>query len=371
MYAIITVKFASQDIVWRLKMDLITKTDKNFVVKTEIKKDDIVFYNSLNAPFKFYGGLYLDGKFRRMPEDIARSVSSGVFCNHAMTAGVRLRFKTNSSYVAIQAKFGNVVKLPHCTLVGSTGFDLYAKENGQEIHMGSFIPPKDVESGFESVVDFDNRKKREITINFPIFTEVCELYIGLQKGCKLEPVSDYKIQKPIVYYGSSITHGGCASRPGNTYQAMISRRLGCDFINLGFSGNAKGEQEMADYIKDLDMSIFVYDYDHNAPTSEHLRDTHEKMFLTVREKNPSLPIIIMSRPRYQQTANEKERLNIIKQTYQNALDRGDENVYLLTNKELLKIAKGDAIVDKHHPNDLGFYSISIALGKLIKKILKK
>ena len=133
------------------------------------------------------------------------------------------------------------------------------------------------------MIDFDDRKEREITINFPLFTEVCELYIGLQKGCKLEPASEYTHQKPVVYYGSSITNGGCASRPGNTYQAVISRMLDCDFVNLGFNGNAKGEQEIADYIKGLDMSVFVYDYDHNAPTPEHLLDTHEKMFKAIKK----------------------------------------------------------------------------------------
>ena len=349
-------------------MDVITKTDKNFVVKTEIKKDDIVFYNSLSEPFKFYGCFYKDGKFRRLPEDVAKGVSFGVHVYHSMPAGGRLRFKTNSAYVAIQTKYDIICKMPHCTLVGSAGFDLYAKENGQQIHKGSFIPPRDIESGFESVIDFDNRKEREITINFPLFTEVCELYIGLQKGCKLEPASEYTHQKPVVYYGSSITNGGCASRPGNTYQAVISRMLDCDFVNLGFNGNAKGEQEIADYIKGLDMSVFVYDYDHNAPTPEHLLDTHEKMFLTIREKNPSLPIIMTSRPKYQLNKEEKKRLKIIKQTYQNAIDRGDKNVYLLTNKELLKFSKGDGVVDKNHPNDLGFYSIAKAVGGVIKKI---
>jgi hypothetical protein len=75
-----------------------------------------------------------------------------------------------------------------------------------------------------------------------------------------------------------------------------------------------------------------------------------------------------SRPKYQLNKDEKKRLKIIKQTYQNAIDRGDKNVYLLTNKELLKFSKGDGVVDKNHPNDLGFYSIAKAVGGVIKKI---
>ena len=79
---------------------------------------------------------------------------------------------------------------------------------------------------------------------------------------------------------------------------MISRALDCDYVNLGFWGNAKGEEEMANYIATLKMSAFVYDYDYNAPSAEHLQATHEKMFKIIREKQPNLPIVILSAPKY-------------------------------------------------------------------------
>ena len=86
----------------------------------------------------------------------------------------------------------------------------------------------------------------------------------------LKDAPEYRIKKPVVYYGSSITQGGCASKPGSSYESILSRRFDCDYINLGFSGTAKGEDEIVDYIKGLEMSVFVMDYDHNAPTTEHL-----------------------------------------------------------------------------------------------------
>jgi hypothetical protein len=116
------------------------------------------------------------------------------------------------------------------------------------------------------------------------------------------------------------------------YTSIISRELDINYINLGFSGNALAEKEISDYIKGLDMSIFVYDYDHNAPTLEHLQNTHERMFKEIRQAHPNLPIIIASRPKYYLTKEEKVRFKVIKQTYDNAIANGDKNVYLLGGK---------------------------------------
>ena len=128
------------------------------------------------------------------------------------------------------------------------------------------------------MIRFDKKTEREITINFPLYSSVADLYIGLDETAVLKKSLGYKHKKPIVFYGSSITQGGCASRPGNAYESIISRALQTDYINLGFSGNAKAEDEIAQYIKDLDMSVFIYDYDHNAPNLKHLEDTHQRMF---------------------------------------------------------------------------------------------
>ena len=116
------------------------------------------------------------------------------------------------------------------------------------------------------------------------------------------------------------------------------------------------------------MSVFVLDYDHNAPNEDHLRATHEKMFRAVRESNPSLPIILMSRPKHLLNKWEAERLEIITQTYKNALSRGDKNVYLLNNRELTALCGNEGTVDNCHPTDFGFASIAQAVISVIKKI---
>jgi len=346
-------------------MSSIAGIDKNFEVKTNIDKKDIVFYDVDEKPFKVYGVFRENGKYRRMPENVAMSVSEGVYRLHTNTAGGRVRFRTNSSYVAISAEMDGLGKMPHFAFTGSIGFDMYADNT----YVKTFVPPCDAQTGFESVLELGSNEPREITINFPLYSNIKKLYIGLAENSLPEEPSPYKISKPVVYYGSSITQGGCASRPGMSYQSIISRRFNCDYVNLGFSGNARAEDEIIEYISRLDMSVFVYDYDHNAPSVRHLADTHEKMFLSVREKHPELPVIVMSRPKFNLSGEEIERLNIIETTYKNALATGDKNVYFINGRKLTALCRDEGTVDNCHPTDFGFASMAAALGDVMEGII--
>ena len=145
-----------------------------------------------------------------------------------------------------------------------------------------------------------------------------------------------------------------------------------DHINLGFSGNAKGEDDIADYISTLDMEIFVYDYDHNAPSAEHLLKTHEKMFLRIREKNPDLPIILMSTTTLERYCDSrKRRREIIYQTYKNARARGDNNVYFWDGGKEFEPHQDYGTVEGCHPNDYGFFAIASSLENTVNEILKE
>jgi len=343
----------------------ISKIDKNFAVPTGIQREGLVFHDAESAPFKIYG-VYRDGeKFRRLPESVAQATNEGVWRLHANTAGGRVRFVTDSPYIAISARMGDVGKMPHFPFTGSIGFDLYSGKR----YFRTFVPPVDVTDHFEGIRDVEPGL-REYTINFPLYSEVKKLYIGLQEGCRLEAAPEYAVADPVVYYGSSITQGGCASRPGCAYQSIITRTLDCDHINLGFSGNAKGEEAIANYIAGLKMSAFVYDYDHNAPTPEHLAATHERMFQTIRAAQPELPIVMLTRPKYYLEAQEKERLEIVRRTYENALAAGDKNVYFIPGTELLlDLVREEALVDNCHPADGGFISMAHVISQTLRKVL--
>lgn len=347
----------------------ISKIDENFAVKTKVEKEHLCFYDAEDKPFKIYGVKKENGKFRRMPEEVAAKVSDGVYRLHTNTAGGRVRFVTDSPYVAIHAVIEGIPCATHMSVAGITGLDLYAIEEGVEKYIGCFVPPCGMENGYESVVDFEDRRERVVTVNFPLYSDLIKLYIGLEEGALLKEPPAYTYEKPFVSYGSSITQGSCASRPGNCYQHLLTRQFDCDHWNLGFSGSAKAEDAIMDWIKNLDMSVFLYDYDFNTPTVEHLQATHEKMFRAVREAQPNLPIIIMSRPRYYLTDFGKKCMEVIRTTYENAVAAGDNNVYFLDGPTLMADIKSDGIVDHCHPSDSGFLSMARAIAPIFGKLL--
>ena len=353
-------------------MQDIAKIDSNFNVETKIDKEDLKFYDAESKPFRIYGLLREEEGLCRIPRDVAEKVSPGVLALHGHTAGGRIRFVTDSPYVAISAEMKNIGKMCHFALTGSAGFDLYIDEGEGQRYHGTFRPPFDIETGYESVLDFPDRKKRVITIDFPLYSDVKKLYIGLHEQALLDQAPDYRYEGRVVYYGSSITQGGCASRPGNSYQAIISRLLDWDYTNLGFSGNAKGEDAITDYISSLDMQCFVMDYDHNAPSVEHLENTHERMFKRIRERQPELPIVMVTRPKAHLTDVDMLRLAVVERTYQNAVDAGDENVYFVRGCDLIAPELAEvATVDGVHPNDSGFVSMAYGLCKVLKGIYEK
>lgn len=349
----------------------ITKIDKNFAVATKVERANLCYYDMEQEPFKIYGVKKENGKFRRLPEEVAAKVNDGVYSKHTNTAGGRVRFVTDSPFVSIHALIEDIPPYVHLPITGVAGLDLYAADEGVEKYIGTFMPPYGMVGGFESILDFPDKKERVITINFPLYSSLTNLYIGLEEGASLKQAPAYTYEVPVVSYGSSITQGSAASRPGNCYQHFLTRQFDCDHWNLGFSGSAKAEDTIIDWIKQLEMSVFLYDYDHNAPNAAHLESTHEKMFKAIREAQPNLPIIIMSRPKYYLNRDDKKRLEIIRTTYLNAIAAGDKNVYFIDGPTLMGDIKDNGTVDNCHPSDSGFVSMARAIAPVLGEILRK
>jgi lysophospholipase L1-like esterase len=254
--------------------------------------------------------------------------------------------------------------MPHMALAGSAGLNLYIRHEGKIAYYGSFIPDFKKSEGYDSIITFPDRKMREIIIHMPLYCGVKSLEIGLQDGAKLEKWNGYqREEKPVVFYGSSITQGACASTPGTDYASRVSRRFNANYLNLGFSGNAKGEDAMMDYIASLDMSCFVYDYDYNAPNVAHLEKTHYKGYRKVRDANPDLPIVMMSAPNYDRlTQDQTARRDVIAASYERAIAEGDKNVYFVDGKKYFATFNADSCsVDGTHPNDHGFFVMAEAV----------
>lgn len=353
----------------------ITDIDKNFVQQNA--DENTVWIDAKSKPFKLHG-VFFDSErkeFARVPHDVASATSEGVEYLATNTAGGRLIFKTNSSNISIKCTFPNNGIMTHMPLTGSNGFAVYVNN---KFHV-KFSPEWTIFKNDDKQITFTGKAPlptsenlNEVKIYFPLYGGVNELLIGLDDESKIEQANEYKYTKPVVYYGSSITQGGCASRPGNDYQGHIERWLNADFINLGFSGNGKGESIMADYIISLNPSVVVMDYDHNAPDVEYLKRTHYPFYKRIRTALPDTPIIFISMPDfYKNELVNKERREVIKNTHLKSISEGDNLTDFIDGATLFGNEDHDACtVDGCHPNDLGFYRMAKTIYPSVKKFIK-
>lgn len=351
----------------------IEKVDKNFLVDTAINRTDMGWYDPRQPPFTIHGLLWDDQGYKRMDTSVAEKVNAGVSILHRHTSGGRISFETDSEYIAINVKCG-VAKSSTMPLTSYTGFDLYLeREDGSLEFTNVFVPPVTVHNSYQGIFCFGESGVHKVLIHFPLYNTVESLYIGLSRGSKIQAYSPYLSDAPVIYYGSSITQGGCVSRPGNPYPAIVSRLTKMDYLCLGFSGSAHGEKEMADYIASLTISVFVLDYDHNdCDNLERLAEQHRMFYHTVRAAHPNIPIIIMSAPYAARTffrSHPAKSVDIIRKTYEDAKAAGDW-VYFIDGGVLFGADKDAALVDRIHPGDIGHLKMAHAVLQCFEDVAK-
>lgn len=325
------------------------------------------------APFDVYGVYYDadDERLVRMPKAVAEKVNDGVANMYKHTTGGRIRFSTDSDYFGISVEYDSLVTFSHMPCSGTCGFVLIDETEEVDRLVVNMRPEvHGNEHGFNGSVKLKGDKVRNYILYLPTYNDVKSLTMRLKKGAFVGGGKEYEPIAPILYYGSSITQGGCASRPDNMYPARIERDTNIDFIDLGFSGNARGESVMAEYLASLDCSVFVCDYDHNAPTVEHLEKTHYALYENYRKKRPETPILFISRPDIENDPTCNLRKAVIENTYKKAKRSGDKHVYFIDGGKFFKGKyRSKCTVDGVHPNDLGFDKMAKIVGKALAKIL--
>ncbi|MBE6593605.1 MAG: hypothetical protein E7642_06375 [Ruminococcaceae bacterium] len=359
-------------------MESYINIDKNMIVNTTIGDAEVVWLDVKKAPFSLHGfdAPETSPFYRRVPADVAAATSAGVEALSKESTGGRVRFSTNSPYIAIRVKYLAVGRSSHLTLVSSSGFDLFLDGEFGSRFIKEFRNPYDMQDYYEQIIHLDGEVMRSYTINFPVHAVVESIEVGLKPGSAIDAARPYRDIKPIIFYGSSIVHGTAASRPGGTYPCLVSRELNMDFRNIGFSGMAKGERVLAEWMAELPMSVFVCDYDHNAPTSEHLEATHYALYETIRAKNPDLPYIMVTRPDYWTLPRDREsilrRRDIIMRSYLRARETGDKNVYFIDGLSFnVGHHQYDLSMDSVHPNDSGFIRMADTIGTVIRHALER
>ena len=357
----------------------ICSVDPNFRL-ISITEPDVEWHEVSEAEFSLHGVFYDEAVqgFIRMPVDAAKSVSEGVDWLSRMTAGGRLRFVTDSPYVAIQCVAPSIAPMNHMPLTGSHGFALFVDGLYRSMYAPTYrvimnaIDANSDHFAFEGLRPTGSEKMAECLLCFPLYGGVSSLKIGIKKGSKLQRAKDYTYAKPVSFYGSSITQGGCASHPGSDFVNLLSQWLDFDFVNLGFSGNGKAEETMCEYLADLHSSLYVLDYDHNAATPEYLEKTHYPLYETIRKKNPVAPIIFVSKPDYDYDPKSAQRRAIIYASYCKAKAQGDALVWFVDGENMFgSFERNACTVDTCHPTNLGFYRMARALAPVLKEALGK
>lgn len=359
----------------------IERIDQNFAVGAPLEQrfPTIKMY-SLEESGAEVCGLYHKGEngvFCRLPQELLPSLSENIQSLAYNTAGGRVRFRTDSPFVGVKVKLISSFNMRHMPLSGSSGCDIYVGRGSETRHICMACPVATDEAEYEDgafvepAPGIPERKMRDITVTLPLYNGITEICIGIDKDSSFLPPTPYTHGR-VVFYGSSITQGGCATRSGTSYDGFLSRWLDCDVYNLGFSGSARGEKETAEFIVSLKPDVFVMDYDHNAPTAEHLEKTHEPYFKIIRNALPELPVIFISRPNIEVCEGIKDgelRRDIIKRTYNNALAAGDKNVYFIDGNAIFPPDMREfCFVDVVHPNDLGFMYMAKAVEPFLIKI---
>ncbi len=347
--------------------------DPNFRVSSDLP-EGYEYFDPRRAPFRLFGLVPNgEGTYRRLPMDHPASQIEGVRDASGHLSGACVRFSTDSRGLCVlwELEFGGM--MPHFALTGQCGLELFEETDDGVRQVKQLIPAvgtngaKPMQSAFVALPG----GMRHYVLYLPLYNGFRQFSLGFEPGAKIGGGRTPRIEKPMVFYGSSITQGGCATKTGSCYTNLLARRLDAALHCLGFSGRAKGEPAMAECIAAMDMSVFIMDYDHNAPDAAYLAATHEPFFRIIREKQPELPIVLMSRPDFDQDpALCRERRSVILRTYVNALNAGDRHVYFVDGESCFGPSDRDmCTVDGCHPNDLGFLRMADALEPVLRRIL--
>ncbi len=346
----------------------ITKKNGIDIGDTTIDTGDPVFVDILDTPATVHG---FYKPYIRVPDDVAGATSPTVKWLSKTSTGGRFRFMTDSDYLVVHVEY-----YPEFSEAGMPrNFDVFEYCNGGYHTLGSIYPSQgEGKSYLEGRARFLGERMRDLTLYAPILLAIKRIVIAVRDGSVIIPAHEYKHKTPVVFYGSSIVHGIGSSRPSCTYPAIISRRLDTDYINLGFSGAAKCEPAIIDYISTLEMSVFVYDYDHNAPSPAYLAETHYAGYKRFRAAQPFTPVIMASKPDYYNPNVEIEdaesRRRTILESYAKGIAEGDKNLYVIDGSTFYEPEyRDESTADGCHPNDVGYLQMAKKFGAIIDGII--
>ncbi|MEO8376592.1 MAG: SGNH/GDSL hydrolase family protein [Candidatus Sumerlaeota bacterium] len=298
--------------------------------------------------------------WNRLPARAEGKVTSAVWGLQSNTAGMAVRFASNSKVVKALWNAGGGMN--HMAPTGMSGLDLYKRGPGGEWLWAGTGRPNEKETTSELCKN-DSGAKAEYLLFLPLYNNITRLEIGLDQDATVELPAKMS-GPPVVFYGTSITQGGCASRAGMAHPAIVRRWLDREVVNLGFSGSGKMEPEMEQLLAELEASVYVLDCLPNM-TEEQLDERLEVFVRDLRKARPDTPILLVSHIKESMAGDRNKKLMVIRDTLR---AEGMKKIYFLDGPST--IAGGEeGTVDGIHPTDLGFDRMAKAFTPALRAML--
>ncbi|MGQ9649261.1 MAG: SGNH/GDSL hydrolase family protein [Phycisphaerae bacterium] len=341
-------------------------------------KTDLLWYDATLLPVEGRGWSETEDFYDRLPAKSKNVVRPGVWGLSKNSAGLCVRFVTDSDRVAARwTTTSKNMAMDHMPATGVSGLDLYVRDGGQwrwvavgrarSAPTNESVLAKDIPSG-----------AHEYMLYLPLYNGIKSLEIGVVPKATLARARPRPAghDRPMCFYGTSITQGGCAPRPGMVYTAILGRWLDRPVINLGFSGNGRMDPELAVLLGEIDASIYVLDTLPNM-TKQMVEERLESFVKALRKARPQTPIVLVESVPYQGEAFlTKQRQAVadknaaLRKAYENLRANGVDNLVYVTNRNLTGI-DGEGSVDGVHLTDLGYLRFAKALEPVLRKALQE
>ena len=309
-----------------------------------------------------------------MPAKAEAKVRKAVWDLSRDSAGMCVRFATDATAIHVRWKLTKKrLAMSQMPATGVSGVDLYVRHEGQWRWLAVGWPEFPVSSA--RLVAHLAKTQRQYLLYLPLYNGVSSVEIGVPSDAKIEKGKAPK-HKPIVFYGTSITHGACASRPGMAHPAIVGRRLGYPIVNLGFSGNGRLETEVAELMAEVDAAVYILDCCPNLSGDEAGKRLGPCV-RALRAKHPATPILVVEDRTYPSSflvshlrKRNSENRKSLRAAFDVLVTAGQKNLHYLRGEELLGV-DGDDTVDGSHPTDLGFQRQAAAFLRVLRGILPR
>ena len=312
--------------------------------------------------------------YDRLPAKAKGVVRGPVWGLSRHSSGMCVHFRTDAT--TIRARYtllSSGLAMPHMPATGVSGLDLYAQNDEGQWRWLGVVRPTTAPNVKATLAEGIIPGRRDYMIYLPLYNGVESLEIGLPAEAAFEPIGP-RSEKPLLFYGTSITHGGCASRPGMAYPAILGRRLDRPVINLGFSGNGRMDPEVADLMAELDPAVYVIDC---LPNMEGpaVAERTGPLVHTLRKARPGTPIVLVEDRTYSNApflpSKQKRHAGsraALKEAHRRLVDQGVAGLHYVEGSHLLGDDR-EATVDSSHPTDLGMMRMADALEPVLRPLL--